>query len=103
MQETASKGGAKRKKALESDQKLKVAKPGSNASSNKMSSSSNDKNLVDGTDASVLESQLESQSRALWALKDDLKKHMTTSELREMLEANEQDTRGSELDLRERW
>lgn len=50
-----------------------------------------------------LENQLESQSRAIWALKDDLKKNVSTSELREILEINNQDTAGSELDLRERW
>lgn len=103
QEESASKGGAKRKKALESDQKSKVAKAGVNTSTNKTPSSSSNKNLEDETDNSVLESQLELQSRALWALKDDLKKHVTTSVLREMLEANEQDSRGSELDLRERW
>ncbi|KAL0419793.1 UNVERIFIED_CONTAM: Poly [ADP-ribose] polymerase 1 [Sesamum radiatum] len=104
LQESTSKGGAKRKRASESDQKSKISKAGGNASSEKNSSSSNTKNLEDErTKASVLESQLEMQTRALWALKDELKKYVTTSELREMLEANEQDSRGSELDLRERW
>ncbi|KAL0383594.1 UNVERIFIED_CONTAM: Poly [ADP-ribose] polymerase 1 [Sesamum calycinum] len=103
LQESTSKGGAKRKRASESDQKSKISKAGGNASSEKNSSSSNTKNLEDErTKASVLESQLEMQTRALWALKDELKKYVTTSELREMLEANEQDSRGSELDLRER-
>ncbi|KAK6164504.1 hypothetical protein DH2020_001368 [Rehmannia glutinosa] len=92
-----------RGKELESDTKSKIAKASGNASSNKTSSSSNTKNLEDEqSKASVLENQLEMQTKALWALKDDLKKYVTTSELREMLEANEQDTRGSELDLRER-
>lgn len=50
-----------------------------------------------------LENQLETQTKELWALKDDLKKHVTTAELREMLEANGLDSTGSELDLRERW
>ncbi|KAK6164538.1 hypothetical protein DH2020_001402 [Rehmannia glutinosa] len=103
LQESVSKGDAKRKRALESDTKSKIAKASGNASSNKTSSSSNTKNLEDEqSKASVLENQLEMQTKALWALKDDLKKYVTTSELREMLEANEQDTRGSELDLRER-
>ncbi|KAK6141623.1 hypothetical protein DH2020_024626 [Rehmannia glutinosa] len=103
LQESISKGDAKRKRALESDTKSKIAKASGNASSNKTSSSSNTKNLEDEqSKASVLENQLEMQTKALWALKDDLKKYVTTSELREMLEANEQDTRGSELDLRER-
>lgn len=47
--------------------------------------------------------KLEAQSKGLWKLKDDLKKHVTTSELREMLESNDQDSTGSELDLRDRW
>ncbi|KDO68484.1 hypothetical protein CISIN_1g035625mg [Citrus sinensis] len=51
--------------------------------------------------ASDLESKLEAQTKELWALKDDLKKHVTTAELREMLEANGQDSTGSELDLRD--
>ncbi|KAK4418372.1 Poly [ADP-ribose] polymerase 1 [Sesamum alatum] len=103
VQESTSKGGAKRKRASESDQKSKSAKGGGNASSEKNSSSSNTKTLEDErSKASVLESQLEMQTRTLWALKDDLKKYVTTSELREMLETNEQDSRGSELDLRER-
>ncbi|KAL0371203.1 UNVERIFIED_CONTAM: Poly [ADP-ribose] polymerase 1 [Sesamum angustifolium] len=103
LQESTSKGGAKRKRASESDQKSKISKAGGNASSEKNSSSSNTKNLEDErTKASILESQLEMQTRALWALKDELKKYVTISELREMLEANEQDSRGSELDLRER-
>ncbi|EPS63698.1 hypothetical protein M569_11084 [Genlisea aurea] len=49
-----------------------------------------------------LESEMEKQTKALWDLKDDLKKSVSTSELREMLEGNGQDSRGSELDLRER-
>ncbi|KAL0435635.1 UNVERIFIED_CONTAM: Poly [ADP-ribose] polymerase 1 [Sesamum radiatum] len=103
LQESTSKGGAKRKRASESDQKSKISKAGGNAPSEKNSSSSNTKNLEDEcAKTSVLESQLEMQTRALWALKDELKKYVTTSELREMLEANEQDSKGSELDLRER-
>lgn len=50
-----------------------------------------------------MDSKLEAQTKALWALKDELKKYVTTTELREMLEANGQDSTGSELDLRERW
>ncbi|GFP96805.1 poly [ADP-ribose] polymerase 1 [Phtheirospermum japonicum] len=80
------KGGAKRKRAVESDPKSKIAKNSKDEQSK----------------ASDLESQLEKQARTLWALKDDLKKYVSTSELREMLEANEQDSRGSELDLREK-
>lgn len=54
-------------------------------------------------ESSDLESKLEAQSKALWALKDELKKYVTTAELREILEANGQDSTGSELDLRDRW
>uniref|UniRef100_A0A2P2KV22 Poly ADP-ribose polymerase 1 isoform X1 n=1 Tax=Rhizophora mucronata TaxID=61149 RepID=A0A2P2KV22_RHIMU len=52
---------------------------------------------------SDMERKLESQSKELWDLKDNLKRHVTTAELREMLEANDQDSTGSELDLRDRW
>ena len=50
-----------------------------------------------------LESKLKEQTNSLWDIKDRLKKHVSTSELREMLEANGQDSGGSENDLRERW
>ncbi|KZV34358.1 poly [Dorcoceras hygrometricum] len=85
FQDSTPKSGNKRKRASESDQKLKNSKDGGEHSK-----------------VPVPESQLEDQTKALWALKDDLKKHVTSSELREMLEANDQDSRGSELDLRER-
>ncbi|XP_047982400.1 poly [ADP-ribose] polymerase 1 isoform X2 [Salvia hispanica] len=90
LQQAEAKGGAKRKRALESD----------DAPLSKTSSSKNTKDLKDEKPA--LENQLEMQSKSLWALKDDLKKHVTTSELKEMLEVNEQDSKGSELDLRAR-
>ncbi|KAL6564442.1 Poly [ADP-ribose] polymerase 1 [Orobanche minor] len=92
-EESVPKDGGKRKRDLESASKSKIAKASVNA-----------KNLKDEQSKAApdVESQLEKQSRALWALKDDLKKYVSTSELREMLEANEQDSRGSEIDLRER-
>ncbi|KAK4482324.1 hypothetical protein RD792_009477 [Penstemon davidsonii] len=103
LQESTSKGGAKRKRAVESDEKSKVVRAGGISSSNKTLSGCTTKNLEDeSSKASVLDSQLEMQTKALWSLKDDLKKHVTTSELREMLLANDQDSTGSELDLRER-
>ncbi|KAG4946845.1 hypothetical protein JHK84_043127 [Glycine max] len=43
-------------------------------------------------EACDLEKKMETQSKELWDLKDDLKKHVTTTELREMLEANGQDS-----------
>ena len=58
---------------------------------------------VSASNATDMESKLEAQTKELWALKDDLKKHVTTLELRKMLETNAQDSTGSELDLRERW
>jgi len=61
------------------------------------------KNADDSGVAHDLENRLEAQSKDLWALKDDLKKHVTTAEMREMLDANGQDSTGSELDLRDRW
>lgn len=50
-----------------------------------------------------LESKLEKQSKDLWAIKDQLKEHVSTAQMREMLNANNQDSTGSEYDLRERW
>ncbi|XP_057798060.1 poly [ADP-ribose] polymerase 1 [Salvia miltiorrhiza] len=90
IQQAANQSGAKRKRALESD----------DTPLSKTPSSKNTKDLND--EKPVLDTQLEMQTKAIWALKDDLKKHVTTSELKEMLEVNEQDTRGSELDLRAR-
>lgn len=53
-------------------------------------------------DATEHEKLLEKQSKALWDIKDNLKKDVDTSELRIMLEENGQDSSGSEYDLRER-
>lgn len=97
LQESTSKGGAKRKRTTDSDPKSKLSKAGMHACTSQTVSESKDEN----SKASELESQLEMQTRMLWALKDDLKKHVATSELREMLEENNQDSKGSELDLRE--
>lgn len=83
------KGGAKRKGAVDRDQKLKMAK-------------TEDDNKNNELDPSKLQSLLEAQTKELWALKDDLKNHVSTAELREMLEANNQSTSGSEIDLRDR-
>nr|GMD41023.1 poly [ADP-ribose] polymerase 1 isoform X1 [Ipomoea batatas] len=86
LQESTSTAGAKRKKSSNNDQKSKLAKI--------------EPDIV--TKSSELESQLKAQSKALWALKDDLKKHVSTAELREMLECNDYVSTGSELDLRDR-
>lgn len=93
LQQSSSKAGAKRRKDISGDQKSKVAKSEEDASTSRAASAKND---------SELDSKLESQSKELWALKDDLKKHVTTVELRAMLEANSQISNGSELDLRDR-
>lgn len=50
-----------------------------------------------------LESKLEKQSKDLWDIKDKLREHVSTAELRDMLTVNNQDATGSEYDLRERW
>ncbi|KAG8099933.1 hypothetical protein GUJ93_ZPchr0013g36640 [Zizania palustris] len=49
-----------------------------------------------------LEKKLKEQSDTLWKLKDELKKHVSTAELRDMLEANGQDTSGPERHLLDR-
>jgi hypothetical protein len=104
LQQSTSKAGVKRKKEDGGDQKPKVAKAIGDMSASRAACM---ENVADSRDehskASDLESKLETQTKELWALKDDLKKHVTTAELREMLEANGQDSAGSELDLRERW
>lgn len=104
LQQSTSKAGVKRKKEDSGDQKPKVAKAIGDMSASRAACM---ENVADSRDehskASDLESKLETQTKELWALKDDLKKHVTTAELREMLEANGQDSAGSELDLRERW
>ena len=65
------------------------------------------KNAIDFLDkkpkVSDLESKMEAQTKELWSLKDEMKKHVATAELHEMLEANGQDVAGSELDLHDRW
>lgn len=98
-QQSTSKAGTKRKKVggVESS---KVGKFEGDVSTNRAASVVSSNNLPD-EHASDLESKLEAQTKELWALKDDLKKHVTTAELREMLEANDQDSTGSELDLRD--
>ncbi|KAG5567452.1 hypothetical protein RHGRI_002863 [Rhododendron griersonianum] len=99
LQQSTSKGGAKRKEVVNSNQKSKIAKSEDGALQREKNA-----NLLgdEHSKASDLESRLEAQSRELWALKDDLKKHVTTVELREMLEDNGQYSAGSELDLRDR-
>ncbi|KAL4370964.1 poly [ADP-ribose] polymerase 1 [Arachis hypogaea] len=99
IRQTNSKGGTKRGKDAAGGQKSKVAKVKGDESASSVASMKNSSDLDKVND---LENRLEAQSKELWALKDDLKKHVTTPELREMLEANNQDSTGSELDLRDR-
>ncbi|KAB2602252.1 poly [ADP-ribose] polymerase 1-like [Pyrus ussuriensis x Pyrus communis] len=88
-----SNAGTKRRKDAGDDQKSKVARSEGDVS---MSRDVSVRSACDVGD------KLEAQTKELWALKDDLKKHVTNAEMREMLEANDQDSTGSELDLRER-
>lgn len=102
-EKSTSKGG-KRKKESSDDQKSKIVKTEGDVSLRKTASENNAKFLkAENQKTSDIERMLEAQSKEIWALKDDLKKHVTTAELREMLEANGQDSTGSELDLRDRW
>lgn len=102
LQQSTSKDGAKRKREVSSDQKSKIAKSEGDAI-DKTKSGKNAENLGDEhAQASNIDKQLEAQTKELWALKDDLQKHVITSELREMLEANNQDSSGSEFDMRDR-
>ncbi|KAK7284099.1 hypothetical protein RJT34_18838 [Clitoria ternatea] len=94
-----SKGGTKRGKDADGEQKSKAAKAKGDVSAGRAAAVNSDDHLREASD---LESRLETQSKELWALKDNLKKHVTTAELREMLEANGQESTGSELDLRDR-
>lgn len=98
LQESTSRGGAKRKRDANSDQKLKIAK-------NEVDESKKNAENLRGkcAQASDISKLLEAQTKELWALKDDLQKHVTTTELRQMLDANNQDSTGSESDLRDRW
>ncbi|KAL5796559.1 hypothetical protein ACOSQ2_001379 [Xanthoceras sorbifolium] len=96
----SSKAGSKRRN-VGGDKMSKVVKAEGDVSVSRAASASNSSNLAD-EHTSDRESKLEAQTKELWALKDDLKQHVTTSELREMLEANGQDSTGSELDLRDR-
>ncbi|GBG68001.1 hypothetical protein CBR_g1120 [Chara braunii] len=48
------------------------------------------------------EKDMEKQTKALWEIKDALRKHVTVKEMREMLTANGLDSSGPETELRER-
>ncbi|TQD73446.1 hypothetical protein C1H46_041032 [Malus baccata] len=93
VKKVPSNAGTKRRKDAGDDQKSKVARSEGDVSMSRD---------VSVRSASDVGDKLEAQTKELWALKDDLKKHVTNAEMREMLEANDQDSTGSELDLRER-
>lgn len=96
----ATTRGTKRKTVESDDRKIKAPKSDQHNQTQKASSSSTG---LDEIVSSDLEKKLEEQSKTLWNIKDELKKNVATSELKEMLEANGQDSAGSEYDLRERW
>ncbi|KAK7336847.1 hypothetical protein VNO77_17397 [Canavalia gladiata] len=98
-QQHTSKSGIKRGKTADGEQKSKVAKAEGDVSAARAASVNEDN---DPGEACDLENRMEAQNKEFWTLKDDLKKNVTTPELREMLEANGQDSTGSELDLRDR-
>ncbi|KAF9608108.1 hypothetical protein IFM89_006035 [Coptis chinensis] len=85
-----SKGGMKRKISTTDGQKSKVHKSEEHVA------------IGDVPNKSDLKSKLETQSKELWAIQDDLKKHVTMTELRAMLEANHSYLKGSEFELRDR-
>ncbi|KAF2566441.1 hypothetical protein F2Q68_00024746 [Brassica cretica] len=82
-----SKAGTKRRNDSDDNEKSKQAKTMS--ASGALQPCSKDK-------------EMEAQSKELWNLKDDLKKHVTTAELREMLEINEQNVAGKAIDIGEK-
>ncbi|CAO2826568.1 unnamed protein product [Amaranthus hypochondriacus] len=100
VKEPKARDGAKRKSAGDSDQQTKIVKTDADVVMRKCGTQT--KSLVSDADKAALETKLEAQTRALWDLKDNLKKFVSTLELRQMLEANDQSTSGSELDLRDR-
>lgn len=103
LKQSSTKAGTKRRKDTGDDEKAKVAKAVGDVSTSR-SQPVKSNNQVDEKNAKAtdLNTKLEAQTKELWTMKDDLKKHVTTAELRAMLEANGQDSTGSELDLRDR-
>ncbi|XP_042472268.1 poly [ADP-ribose] polymerase 1-like [Zingiber officinale] len=98
----ATSQGVKRKTARTNNQKPKVLKIDLNNSSDRGPSKGNKVPDYDNSDTMELDNRLEVQSKLLWDIKDELKRDVSVAELREMLKANEQDSTGSEHDLRDR-
>nr|CAB3452679.1 unnamed protein product [Digitaria exilis] len=96
--------GSKRKKGENDMQSCKAPKLDGSTSEGTMQDKGK---LVDPHDSNAssadIQQKLKEQSDTLWKLKDELKKHVSTAELRDMLEANEQDTSGPERHLLDRW
>lgn len=102
-QEQQASNGTKRRRSGREDHNSKVPKSDENDSAGGALSMGTAAESGNVNSSSIeLEKKLEEQSKALWDIKDELKKHVTTAELREMLEANGQDSAGSEYDLRDR-
>lgn len=102
-QQVASEG-TKRRRAVNDNNDSKISKTEERIARRGVASRSRAGVLEQlESSSSNFESRLEQQSNALWAIKDELKRHVPIAELREMLEANGQDSAGSEYDLRERW
>ncbi|KAK9704903.1 hypothetical protein RND81_07G018900 [Saponaria officinalis] len=103
IKEPKAKGGTKRELSAGSesrDQHVKMLKTDTDMIMRKCSAqtSTNGSGVVEVG----LDKKLEAQTKALWDLKDELKKYVSTAELRQMLEINGQSTSGSELLLRDR-
>ncbi|RCV10443.1 hypothetical protein SETIT_2G112900v2 [Setaria italica] len=96
--------GSKRKKGENDMQSCKAPKLDESTSEGTVR---NKGKLVDPRDSNAssadIQQKLKEQSDTLWKLKDELTKHLSTAELRDMLEANEQDTSGPERLLLDRW
>uniref|UniRef100_A0A0D9WXY3 Poly [ADP-ribose] polymerase n=1 Tax=Leersia perrieri TaxID=77586 RepID=A0A0D9WXY3_9ORYZ len=101
-EQTASKG-SKRKNSNNDMHDCKAPKIDSNisegAAKNKGKAVVSCDSYASSTD---LQEKLKEQSDTLWKLKDELRKHVSTAELREFLEANGQDTSGPERHLLDR-
>lgn len=89
--------GTKRKKGVSDEKPTAKAPKLEETSSQKVDASKSGLSDLD------LEKKLKEQSELLWSIKDELKKNVSTAEMREMLEENDQGSSGSEYDLRDRW
>ncbi|KAL9227704.1 hypothetical protein vseg_003359 [Gypsophila vaccaria] len=101
LKDSKVKGSTKRERVVEShDQNVKVLKTDTYMILRKCSDQTSTHSS--GVGNGDMDRKLEAQTNALWDLKDDLKKHVSMAELRQMLKINGQSTSGSELLLRNR-